>query len=112
MCADPDRSRLGFFMRAASPAMWDSPPSLHVGEEEGRGKQAVVPPAALPPSVLQTLVETVGHTLRRVLHIPTSHLPWGEIRARPQAYLRTMPRLDIAGEGGEENDPRNCGTLH
>ena len=102
----------GFFMRAASPAVWNSPPSLHVGEEEGRGKQAVVPPAALPPSVLQALVETVSHTLRRVLRVPTRHLPWDNIWARPQAYLRTMPRLGIAGEGGEENDLRNCGTLH
>src|SRR5215831_15228478 len=57
VCADPDRSRLGFFMRAASRAVWNSLPSLHVGEEEGRGKQAVVPPAALPPSVLQALAD-------------------------------------------------------
>jgi len=45
--ADPDCSRLGFVMRAASLAVWDYIPSLCVGE---RGKQAVLPPAALPPS--------------------------------------------------------------
>ena len=42
----------GFFMRAASRAVWNSPPSLPMGEEEERGKQAVVPPAALLPSLL------------------------------------------------------------
>jgi hypothetical protein len=64
----------GFFMRAASPAVCNSPSSLHVGEEVGRGKQAVVPPAALPPSVLHALVETASHTWRRVLRVPTHHL--------------------------------------
>ena len=64
----------GFFMRAASHAVWNIPPSLHVGEEAGRGKQAVVPPAALPPSVLHALVETASHTLRRVLRVLTRHL--------------------------------------
>jgi hypothetical protein len=48
----------GFFMRAASRAVWNSLPSLPVGEEEERGKQAVVPPAALPPSILREKVLT------------------------------------------------------
>ena len=102
----------GFFMRAASHAVWNIPPSLHVGEEEGRGKQAVVPPAALPPSVLQALVATVSHPLRRVLCVPTHRLPWGDIWARPQAYPGLWPRLGIAEDGDEENDLRDCGTLH
>src|SRR5215510_6510752 len=59
--ADPDRSRLGFFYACCSRTVWDSPSSLPVGEEEERGKQAVVPPAALPPSILATLAETASN---------------------------------------------------
>src|SRR5262249_43035628 len=51
---------------AASRTVWDSPSSLPVGEEEERGKQAVVPPAALPPSILCI------HLTRDV-----SHVCWG-----------------------------------
>ena len=102
----------GFLMHAASHAVWNSPPSLHVGEEEGRGKQAVVPPAALPPSVLHALVATVSHPLRRVLCVPTRHLSWDDIWARPQAYLGPWSRLGIVEDGDEENDLRDCGTLH
>src|SRR4029453_1541535 len=56
----------GFFMRAASRTVWDSPSSLPVGEEEERGQQAVVPPAALLPSILCI------HLTRDV-----SHVYWG-----------------------------------
>jgi hypothetical protein len=56
----------GFFMRAASRAVWNCSPSLHVGEEEERGKQAVVPPAALPPSILYSIVATACNAWRRV----------------------------------------------
>jgi len=50
-----------FFMRAASRTVWNSPPSPHVGEEKERGKQAVVPSAALPPSFLHILTETASN---------------------------------------------------
>jgi hypothetical protein len=38
VCADPDRSRLGFFLRAASRAMWNSSPSLPGGGRGGEGE--------------------------------------------------------------------------
>jgi hypothetical protein len=74
VCADPDLPGWGFFMRAASRAVWNSPPSLPVGEEEERGKQAVVPPAALPPSILHALVETACNAWRCVPLVPMCRL--------------------------------------
>ena len=56
-------------MRAASRAVWNSPPSLPMGEEEERGKQAVVPPAALLPSSLYSIVELEPPHERREPHV-------------------------------------------
>jgi hypothetical protein len=71
----------GFFMRAASRTVWDRPSSLPVGEEEERGKQAVVPPAALPPSILCI------HLTRDV-----SHVCWGFSTACRRASTRGSSR--------------------
>src|SRR4029453_8207872 len=72
----------GFFMRAASRTVWDSPSSLPVGEAEERGKQAVVPPAALPPSILCI------HLTRDV-----SHVYWGFSTACRRTSTRGSSRM-------------------
>jgi hypothetical protein len=54
----PTVSGWGFFVRVASRAVWHSPPSSQVGQEE-QGKHAVV-----PPSVRHTLAATVNHVYR------------------------------------------------
>ena len=48
--ADPDRSRLGFFYACCFPCRVELFLFLPCGGSRGEGKQAVVPPAALPPS--------------------------------------------------------------
>ena len=114
VCADPDRTRLGFFYACCFPCRVEQPSFPHVGEEEERGKQAVVPPAALLPSVLHTLAETA------------SHVCWGCSTACRRTSTRGQPAMvwqrihtpvRLSGgvarqEGGEEHDLCDCGTLH
>jgi hypothetical protein len=74
--ADPNRSWLGFFSACCFPLLYWTALLPPVWGSGGEGKQAVVPPAALPPSFLQpSLNRHVAFALRpaRVYATSTGH---------------------------------------
>jgi hypothetical protein len=58
--AGPNRMRLGFFVSAASPSLYDCKPFLLRGESGERGKPAIVPPRTLPLSLLPRIARTAA----------------------------------------------------
>jgi hypothetical protein len=113
VCADPDRSRLGFFYACCFPCRVEQPSFPPCGGRGREGKQAVVPPAALLPSVLHAFAVTActawrcvlrGHaSLRRIIAVPASlrsgltsavnNVYWGFLTACRRTSTRGSSRM-------------------
>jgi hypothetical protein len=74
VCADPDRFRLGFFSVRCFPWLCRTAHLPLCRGRGGEGKQAVVPPAALLPSILYSIVKTACKAWRCVPSRPMCHL--------------------------------------